>query len=177
MSWTQVTAPHPAASPIPFQPPLSPSKDVITHGFWESHSSKLLHVSKASTLGWGSRRWVQFSLHKTTTCIEASSKVSIAASKGEKSRTAHPQSPPNLRPLGIPGDFRLLGLWLAGGWDREALLLPLSGVLLDLCLMIVCAQLLDSVTPWTVTHQAPPSMEFSREEYWSRLPFLTPGDD
>ena len=26
-------------------------------------------------------------------------------------------------------------------------------------------------TPWAVAHQAPPSMEFSRQEYWSRLPF------
>jgi len=25
-------------------------------------------------------------------------------------------------------------------------------------------------TPWTVAYQAPPSMEFSRQEYWSRLP-------
>ena len=31
-------------------------------------------------------------------------------------------------------------------------------------------------TPWTVAHQAPPSMEFSRQEYWSRLPFPSPGD-
>ena len=30
------------------------------------------------------------------------------------------------------------------------------------------------VTPWTVTHQAPPSMEFSRQEYWIGLPFPTP---
>ena len=29
--------------------------------------------------------------------------------------------------------------------------------------------------PWTVTHQAPLPMEFSRQEYWSRLPFPTPG--
>ena len=29
--------------------------------------------------------------------------------------------------------------------------------------------------PWTVTHQAPPSMEFSRQEYWSGLPFPSPG--
>ena len=29
-------------------------------------------------------------------------------------------------------------------------------------------------TPWTVAHQAPPSMEFSRQEYWSELPFLSP---
>ena len=31
-------------------------------------------------------------------------------------------------------------------------------------------------TPWTVALQAPPSMEFSRQEYWSGLPFSTPGD-
>ena len=32
------------------------------------------------------------------------------------------------------------------------------------------------VTPWTVAHQAPPSMGFSRQEYWSGLPFASPGD-
>ena len=31
-------------------------------------------------------------------------------------------------------------------------------------------------TPWTVAHQAPPPMEFSRKEYWSALPFPSPGD-
>ena len=30
--------------------------------------------------------------------------------------------------------------------------------------------------PWTVAHQAPPSMGFSRQEYWSGLPFPSPGD-
>ena len=32
------------------------------------------------------------------------------------------------------------------------------------------------VTPRTVAYQAPPSMEFSRQEYWSGLPFPSPGD-
>ena len=32
------------------------------------------------------------------------------------------------------------------------------------------------VTPWTVAYQAPPSMEFSRQQYWSALPFPFPGD-
>ena len=32
------------------------------------------------------------------------------------------------------------------------------------------------VTPWTVAYQAPQSMEFSKQEYWSGLPFLSPGD-
>ena len=31
-------------------------------------------------------------------------------------------------------------------------------------------------TPWTVAHQAPPSVGFSRQEYWSWLPFPSPGD-
>ena len=30
--------------------------------------------------------------------------------------------------------------------------------------------------PWTVAHQAPPSMGFSRQEYWSGLLFPSPGD-
>ena len=31
-------------------------------------------------------------------------------------------------------------------------------------------------TPWTVAHQAPLSMGFSRQEYWNGLPFPSPGD-
>ena len=31
-------------------------------------------------------------------------------------------------------------------------------------------------TPWTVAHQAPLSMGFSRQEYWSGLPFPSPGN-
>ena len=32
------------------------------------------------------------------------------------------------------------------------------------------------MTPWTVVHQILLSMEFSRQEYWNRLSFPTPGD-
>ena len=32
------------------------------------------------------------------------------------------------------------------------------------------------MTPWTVAGQAPLSMGFSRQEYWSRLPFPSPGE-
>ena len=31
-------------------------------------------------------------------------------------------------------------------------------------------------TPWTITYEASPSMGFSRQEYWSGLPFPSPGD-
>ena len=37
-----------------------------------------------------------------------------------------------------------------------------------------CVQLF--ATPWTVAYQASPSMGFSRQEYWSGLPFPSPGD-
>ena len=43
--------------------------------------------------------------------------------------------------------------------------------------MCVCVQsCLTLQPPETVAHQAPLSMEFSRQEYWSGLPFPTPGD-
>ena len=45
---------------------------------------------------------------------------------------------------------------------------------LSFMLMLTHVQLF--VTPWTVAHQAPPSMGFSRQEYWSGLPFPPPGD-
>ena len=37
-----------------------------------------------------------------------------------------------------------------------------------------CVELFE--TAWTVTCQAALSMKFSRQEYWSGLPFLSPGD-
>ena len=44
----------------------------------------------------------------------------------------------------------------------------------------MCAQLLSCVRvfviPWTIVHQAPLSMGFFRQEYWSELTFLSPGD-
>ena len=43
-----------------------------------------------------------------------------------------------------------------------------------LLIRISCVQLF--VTPWTAAHQAPQSMGFSRQEYWSGLPFPSSGD-
>ena len=40
--------------------------------------------------------------------------------------------------------------------------------------LLSCVQLF--VTLWTVAHQAPLSMGFSRQEYWSELPCRPPGD-
>ena len=43
--------------------------------------------------------------------------------------------------------------------------------------MPVCSVMSGSyATPWTVAHQAPLSMDFSQQEYWSGLPFPIPWD-
>ena len=46
------------------------------------------------------------------------------------------------------------------------------------CVLIAqpCPSVLVFVTPWTVARQAPLSMEFFRQEYWSQLSFPSPGD-
>ena len=41
---------------------------------------------------------------------------------------------------------------------------------------VSCSVVSDSVAPWTVAHQATLSMEFSRQEYWSGLPYPSPRD-
>ena len=44
------------------------------------------------------------------------------------------------------------------------------------CCLVAKLHLTLFLTPWTVAHQAPLSMGFSREEYRSGLPFSSPGD-
>ena len=56
-------------------------------------------------------------------------------------------------------------------WGQEGL-----SLLVVLCLWAVLRWAWLFATPWTVAHQAPLSMEFSRQEYWSGLPFPSPGD-
>ena len=56
----------------------------------------------------------------------------------------------------------------------------LSSALGERTLVVISSLSLSRVrlfaTPWTVAYQAPPSMGFSRQEYWSGLPFPSPGD-
>ena len=42
--------------------------------------------------------------------------------------------------------------------------------------MLSCSVASDSATPWTVVRQAPLSLGFPRQEYWSGLPFPSPAD-
>ena len=67
--------------------------------------------------------------------------------------------------------------WLLG--KQRTLILLFSHFCL-LLRVLCCAWSLSRVqlfvTPWTIAYQAPLSMGFSRQEYWSGLPFPSPGD-
>ena len=56
----------------------------------------------------------------------------------------------------------------------------MGGAVFPLCCLKVKVKSLSRVrlfaTPWNGAHQAPLSMGFSRQEYWSGLPFPSPGD-
>ena len=49
-------------------------------------------------------------------------------------------------------------------------------IILHMCVHVCVSRLVmsDSVIPWTVVHQAPLFIEFSKQEYWSGLPFPSP---
>ena len=49
-------------------------------------------------------------------------------------------------------------------FKKALLVIPVCGY--TAC-MLCCSVVSDSATPWTVAHQAPPSMGFSRQKYWS----------
>ena len=46
----------------------------------------------------------------------------------------------------------------------------------DNLILVMCDEAFSFAAPWTIAHQAPLSTEFSKQEYWSGLPFLSPGD-
>ena len=52
-------------------------------------------------------------------------------------------------------------------------------IMINQLIIVIVSELLsvvsDSLQPWT-TYQASPSMGFSRQGYWTGLPFLSPGD-
>ena len=51
-----------------------------------------------------------------------------------------------------------------------------SSLLRHYCCCLVTKSCLTLATPWTVAHQIPLAMGFSRQGYWSGLPFPFPGD-
>ena len=49
-------------------------------------------------------------------------------------------------------------------------------IFISVCMLSRFSHVQLFVMLWTVAHQAPLSMEFSQQEYWSGLPFPSPGD-
>ena len=75
-----------------------------------------------------------------------------------------------LRVIKEPLPFR------SGGFREVTRAWRLGFALMNWISACSCLVVSDSVTPWTVTRQAPLSMWFSRQEYWSGLPFPDPGN-
>ena len=67
-------------------------------------------------------------------------------------------------------------LFRSGGFREVIRAWRLGFALMNWISACACLVVSDSVTPWTVTSLAPLSMWFSRQEYWSGLPFPDPGN-
>ena len=102
-----------------------------------------------------------------------SEEVTLAAAAAAKSLQSCPTlcDPIDGSPLGssVPGilQARILewvAISLSNAWKWKVKVKSLSRI-----------QLL--ATPWTAAYQAPPSMGFSRQEYWSGVPLPSPGSD
>ena len=66
---------------------------------------------------------------------------------------------------------------LAGGFFTTSATCEALFIYMLLLLLLSCfSRVRLFVTPWTVACQAPLSMGFSRQEYWSGWSFLSPGD-
>ena len=76
---------------------------------------------------------------------------------------------PPLFSRSTPSLFLTQGLRLL--WQRKC-----EELILRITLCVLVAQLCLTATLWTVACHAPPSLGFSRQEYWSGLPFTSPGD-
>ena len=62
----------------------------------------------------------------------------------------------------------VLSLHCCSGFSLVVVVVVVGSLVAKLCPTLA--------TPWTVARQAPLSMGFSRQEYWSELPFPSPGD-
>ena len=83
--------------------------------------------------------------------------------------------------VAIIGSFSR-GIFLTQGWNLGSPALWTDSLLSEIPLLTVKVKVksLSHVqlfaTPWTVAYQASLSMGFSKQEYWSGLPFPSPGD-
>ena len=77
---------------------------------------------------------------------------------------------------GLPHCRRILYQLSHQGSPTPSLSSFLTKLKLSFCAVFCHSVVSDSATPWTTAHQAPLSMGFSRQEYWSGMPCPPPGD-
>ena len=77
---------------------------------------------------------------------------------------------------GLKGEARPLTLTIALSLEGKAFGHETNSQYMCEHACLVTSVMSDSTTPWTVAHQAPLSMGFSRQEYWSGLPCTPPRD-
>ena len=131
-------------------------------GLWEVCSPCGAPMWSSGGRGGGTRRLRGLSLIRGWVWIPASSTVAAAAKSLQSCPTLcdpRDSSPPGSP---IPGILQArTGEWVAisfsNAWKWQVKVKSLSSVRL-------------LATPWTAAYQAPPSMGFSRQEYWSRVP-------
>ena len=70
--------------------------------------------------------------------------------------------------------YKICGLYLEQySKGNVCIFMYFASVCVQAC---TCSVMSNSATPWTAAHQAPLSLGFSRQEYWSGLPFPSPED-
>ena len=82
----------------------------------------------------------------------------------------------NLRSHSLNDVFRVIKNSSKIGYQKVFSIFVSRVILCRICevKLLSCVQLF--MTPWTVAYQAPQSVGFSRQEYWSELPFPSPED-
>ena len=154
---------------------------VWNHARWEDLSiSPGISLSKAETWPepWGhiivlSRSVVSNSAMPWTVARQASPSVGLCRQE-YWSGLPFP-SPRDLPNPGSNPSLLCFSHWQADGKPSHWVRRPENhNLLLEPVKLLSCVWLF--ATPWTVAYWAPPSMEFSRQVYWSGLPFPSPGD-
>ena len=132
-----------------------------------SFAQIIWNVSSHSMMIWNleSRCWINRENHDIKQADKFSMSLAVAAAAAKSLQSCPTLCDPiDGSPPGspIPGILQARTLeWVAisfsNAWKWKVKVKSLS-----------CVRL--SATPWTVAHQAPPSMGFSRQEYWSGMP-------
>ena len=115
------------------------------------------------TYSWGTYGWLHlkfFQVNDTGVVSAAAKSLQSCATLCDPIDSSPPGSP-------VPGILQArtrewVAISFSNAWKWKVKVKSLSRVRL-------------SATPWTAAHQAPPSMGFSRQEYWSGVPLPSPG--